>query len=175
MNHPVPIIMFTPSQEDDSLADYAGDRTQPTAEIMNALSMNSPVKPEPQDPQVPPPSEYDMLTVQLLQSPHQPELWRRLVNVAEATGDISKISAAYDALLKQYPNTVCGGLIPFPFSFFFGLLLTCAQASAQIQYINHFLNTETTFDKAQDLFKKFLRTSPCVELWTFYLTYVRYV
>ena len=49
-----------------------------------------------------------------------------------------------------------------------GPILTCAQASAQIQYISHFLNTETTFDKAQDLFKIFLRTSPCVELWTFY-------
>jgi hypothetical protein len=66
----------------------------------------------------------------------------------------------------------------WPFSVFLsfvGPLLTCAQASAQIQYINHCLNTETTFDKAQDLFKKFLRTSPCVELWTFYLNYVRYV
>ena len=138
--------------------------------------MDTTVKPEPQDSPVPPPSEYDSLTVQLLQSPHQPDTWRRLVNVAEATGDISKISAAYDALLKQYPNTVCGGLEPFfVFLSFVGPLLTCAQASAQIQYINHFLNTETTFDKAQDLFKKFLRTSPCVELWTFYLTYVRYV
>jgi cleavage stimulation factor subunit 3 len=99
---------------DDSFLDYAGDRTQPSTEIMNVLSMNSPIKPEPQDPQVPPPSEYDALAAQL-QSPHQPESWRRLVNVAEATGDISKISAAYDALLKQYPNTVCGGLVLFPF------------------------------------------------------------
>ena len=61
---------------------------------------------------------------------------------------------------------------PFSVFFFFvGPLLTCAQASAQIQYINHFLNTKTTFDKAQDLFK----TLPFVELGTFYLTYVRYV
>ena len=63
------------------------------------------------------PSEYDLLTVQVLESPHQPETWRRLVNVAEATGDTTKISAAYDALLKQYPNTVCGGLDPFLFFF----------------------------------------------------------
>jgi cleavage stimulation factor subunit 3 len=109
----------------ESFVDYAGDQTQPTAEIMNALSMNSPVKPEPQDPQVPvpePPSEYDTLTVQLLQSPHQPDTWRRLVNVAEATGDISKISAAYDALLKQYPNTVCGDLVLSCFFFSFVVL-----------------------------------------------------
>jgi cleavage stimulation factor subunit 3 len=81
--------------------------------------MDTTVKPEPQDSPVPPPSEYDALTVQLLQSPHQPDTWRRLVNVAEATGDISKISAAYDALLKQYPNTVCGGLVLFRFLFYF--------------------------------------------------------
>ena len=50
-----------------------------------------------------------------LQNLHQPETWRRLVNVGEATGDVSTISAAYDALLKQYPNTVtyCGGLVSF--------------------------------------------------------------
>ena len=75
--------------------------------------MDTTIKPEPQDSPVPPPSEYDALTAQLLQSPHDPESWRRLINVAEATGDISKISAAYDALLKQYPNTVCGGLVLF--------------------------------------------------------------
>jgi hypothetical protein len=45
--------------------------------------------------------------------------------------------------------------------------LTCAQASAQTRYINHFLNTGSTFDKAQDLFKKFL-TSPCVEFSVLY-------
>jgi hypothetical protein len=84
--------------------------------------MDPTVKPEPQESPVPPPSEYESLTVQLLQSPHQPETWRRLVNVAEATGDISKISAAYDALLKQYPNTVCGGLVPFPFLFSLSVL-----------------------------------------------------
>ena len=32
--------------------------------------------------------------------------------------------------------------------------LTCAQASAQIQYINQLLNTESMFDKAQDLLKR---------------------
>lgn len=86
--------MFSAAQEDDSLADHAADRTQPNIE--------------------PEMSEYDTLTAQLLQNPHQPEAWRRLVHVAEATGEISKISAAYDALLKQYPNTVCGGSRPFP-------------------------------------------------------------
>ena len=83
--------------------------------------MDTTVKPEAQESAVPPPSEYDSLTVQLHQNPHQPETWRRLVNVAEATGDISKISAAYDALLKQYPNTVCWRSCPhFRFSFLFG-------------------------------------------------------
>lgn len=107
--------MSTTFQEDDSFVDFAGDRTQPSAEIMNTKS-------EPQDPQVPPPSEYDTLTAQLVQNPHQPETWRRLVNVAEATGDIYKISAAYDALLKQYPNTVCGGHSSFSVFLFFSVL-----------------------------------------------------
>ncbi|KAF8164707.1 hypothetical protein B0H34DRAFT_793176 [Crassisporium funariophilum] len=145
-----------PLAAEDSFMDFAGDQTQPTQEtILSALATltatASPVKTEQQQPEQPPPSEYDTLTAQLAENPHNPEAWRRVVDMAEASGDITKISATYDALLKQYPNT----------------------ASAQIPYINHFLNSESTFEKAEDLFKKFLRTSPCVELWVFYLTYVR--
>ncbi|KAF9530907.1 hypothetical protein CPB83DRAFT_919848 [Crepidotus variabilis] len=100
---------------------------------------------------MPPQSEYDLFTEQLKENPHQPEIWRRLVDIAESSGDISKISATYDALLKQYPNT----------------------AKAQIQYLSHFTSNEETFQKAETLFMKFLKGSPCVELWSFYLTYVR--
>lgn len=91
---------------DDSFMDFSGDRTHPTAEILSALSsLSSPMKPEPQ----PPRSEYDNLKAQLDENPHDPEAWRRLVDLAEASGDIERISATYDALLKQYPNTVCLG------------------------------------------------------------------
>lgn len=80
-----------------------GDQTQPTEEILNALAMNSPMKDEPQEP---PPTEYEALNLQLAENPHNPDAWRRLVHVAEDSGDIDKISTTYEALLKQYPNNV---------------------------------------------------------------------
>jgi len=94
---------------------HSEDRTHPAADILNALStLNSPIKTE--VPQLPP-GEYDLLNAQLADNPHNPEAWRRLIDVAEASGDIEKISATYDALLKQYPNTVClPPLTPFTFS-----------------------------------------------------------
>ncbi|KAF8632394.1 hypothetical protein AX17_004835 [Amanita inopinata Kibby_2008] len=96
-------------------------------------------------------SEFDALFAKLKEKPHDPEGWRRLVDHAEQSGDIEKIRAAFDGLLKQYPNT----------------------SSAQIRYINQFLADQSTFSEAEELFKKFLRTSPCVDLWKFYLNYVR--
>ncbi|KAF8189661.1 hypothetical protein BJ912DRAFT_966052 [Pholiota molesta] len=145
---------FAPA-DDDSYMDYAGDRTHPTSEILSAL--NSPIKEDENaaagssTQQAPAPSEYEALMAQLAESPHNPDGWRRLIRLAEDSGDMGKISAAYDALLKQYPNN----------------------ATAQIQYISHFVNDESTFEHAEELFKKFLIRSPCVELWIFYLTYVR--
>jgi len=55
----------------------------------------------------------------------------------------------------------------------FRVTLTNAQATAQIQYISHFVNDPDTFERAEDLFKKFLIKSPFIELWAFYLTQVR--
>ncbi|KAF9474614.1 Suf-domain-containing protein [Pholiota conissans] len=148
--------------DDDSYMDFAGDRTLPTSEILSALSPMKEAEDDPptgqqapggaaQPPAPPPTSEYDALTTQLAENPHNPDGWRRLIRVAEDSGDMGKISAAYDALLKQFPNN----------------------AAAQIQYISHFVNDESTFEHAEELFKKFLIRSPCVELWVFYLTYVR--
>lgn len=48
------------------------------------------------------------------------------------------------------------------------------KSSAQIAYLNHFLSPGL-FQYAEELFKRFLRTSPLVDLWKFYLTYVRSV
>ncbi|KAJ7226640.1 hypothetical protein B0H12DRAFT_1148987 [Mycena haematopus] len=64
----------------------------------------------------------------LKESPHDPESWKRLIDVAESSGDIPRIREAYDALLAH---------------------------------------------DAEELLNKFLRTSPSVELWKFYLDYVR--
>ncbi|RDB20367.1 mRNA 3'-end-processing protein RNA14 [Hypsizygus marmoreus] len=130
--------------------EFAGDQTQPTAEILNALNS---VKSEPQPDSLPTPTEYEALTAQLKQNPHNPEGWRRLIDLAENSGEIEKIRASFDALLQQYPNT----------------------SSAQIRYIGHFLNDQNTFGEAEDLFKKFLKVSPSVDLWKYYLIYVRRV
>lgn len=163
-----------PAEEDSYMEDTTADRTQPTTEILSALSAvkseEAAANPSLQtESQAPPLSEYDALTAQLAENPHNPDGWRQLIRIAEETGEIEKISAAYDALLKQYPNNVCLPCIP---------TLRRAdplQATAQIQYITHFVNDESTFEHAEELFKKFLIRSPCVELWNFYLTYVRCV
>ncbi|KAG6884913.1 hypothetical protein C0993_007280 [Termitomyces sp. T159_Od127] len=133
-------------------ADSSGDNTQPTEDILNALNA---IKNEPQqDIDMPPaPTEYEALLAQLKQRPHDPNGWKRLINMAEESGDMDKVRASFDALLQQYPNT----------------------SSAQIRYIGHFLQDPSTFGEAEDLFKKFLVKSPEVDLWKFYLTYVRRV
>lgn len=82
----------------EEYAEEAGDQTQPAEDIMNSIAN---LKSEP------PPSEYESLTAELDQNPHNADAWRRRVRVAEESGDVEKISATYDALLKQYPNTVC--------------------------------------------------------------------
>jgi hypothetical protein len=89
--------------EHEYSSEYPGDQTQPTAEILNALNA---VKSEP-PADITTPTEYDALTAQVREKPHNPEAWRRLIDVAENTGEIEKIRAAFDALLQQYPNTVC--------------------------------------------------------------------
>jgi cleavage stimulation factor subunit 3 len=99
----------------------------------------------------PTPSDYDTLMARLQESPHDPEGWKRLIDSAETSGNIARIREAFDALLKQYPNT----------------------AAAQTAYIKHFLDSPTTYGEAEELLNKFLRTSPSVELWKFYLDYVR--
>ncbi|KAJ7983053.1 Suf-domain-containing protein [Mycena polygramma] len=106
-----------------------------------------------EDPIAAPLSDYDALMARLKESPHDPESWKRLVDEAETSGDIVRIREAYDALLAQYPNT----------------------ASAQTAYIDHFLNSPSSYGEAEELLNKFLRTSPSAELWKFYLDYVRRV
>jgi cleavage stimulation factor subunit 3 len=145
------------SQDFTSSVQVPGeDATQPTAEILSVLEQlnNEPQHFTAQEPpktqDEPPQSEWDMLRAQLSDKPHDPEGWRRLVDIAESTGDLEKIKTTYEALLEAYPNT----------------------SSTQIAYLNHFL-IPGSFSFAEDLFKRFLKTSSSVELWKFYLTYVR--
>ncbi|KAF5371988.1 hypothetical protein D9615_008143 [Tricholomella constricta] len=130
--------------------NFTGDQTQPSEEIFNALES---MKNEPLADSVPTPTEYDALTAEVREKPHNPDAWRRLIELAENSGEIEKIRAAFDALLHHYPNT----------------------SSAQIRYIGHFLEDPSTFGEAEELFKRFLKISPSVDLWKFYLVYVRRV
>ncbi|KAL9712323.1 mRNA 3'-end-processing protein rna14 [Leucoagaricus gongylophorus] len=96
-------------------------------------------------------SSFDALLVQVQEHPDNPDRWRDLVEMAELSFEPEKIRTTFDTLLRQYPNT----------------------ASAQIAYISFFLADQSTFSEAEELFKRFLRSSPSVDLWKFYLTYVR--
>ncbi|TRM68704.1 hypothetical protein BD626DRAFT_394151 [Schizophyllum amplum] len=93
--------------------------------------------------------EFDALYQQLQIRSQDVGNWKRLVHLAEESDTDTKICAAYDALLKQYPNT----------------------SAAQVSYIDWFMK-HGRFNEAEDLFKRYLRGSPMVDLWRFYLQYV---
>ncbi|KAH9045764.1 hypothetical protein EDB85DRAFT_1908267 [Lactarius pseudohatsudake] len=119
---------------------------QPTPVLAKEESQPTPVT-APEEPV----SEWDALRASLRENPHDTEGWNKVVRLVEDSGDLERIKEAYESLLKMYPNTW----------------------SAQIAYLNHFL-VPGHFKFAEDhLFTRFLRTSPAVELWKFYLTYIR--
>ena len=97
--------------------------------------------------------------------------WNMLIEQAEESADADRIKDAYEALLDNYPNTVRTSRLT-------RLLIVDSshplQSSAQIAYLGHFLSPGS-FHIAESLFSRFLRPSPSVELWKFYLVYVRYV
>ncbi|TFY78801.1 hypothetical protein EWM64_g5207 [Hericium alpestre] len=140
-------------------ASQESDTTQPSQELLEVLqqlqkttppaTQNGNPKVE-QDVPTDPPSEWDVQRAQLREKPKDPEGWNRLVDLAESSGDLEKIKETYEALLEIYPNT----------------------SSAQIAYLNHFLNPGS-FQFAESLFKRFLLKSPSVDLLRFYVTYVR--
>ncbi|KAG6336073.1 hypothetical protein ID866_3020 [Astraeus odoratus] len=162
----------TPTDHASQDPPYSGDTTQPTEEILNALNAlttkalleatqnghEPSLAPEAsaQDDPAEPPSEWHVQREKLREHPQDPEGWNQLVDIAENSGDLEQIKQTYEALLETYPNT------------------RNIKSSAQIAYLNHFLSPGL-FQYAEELFKRFLRTSPSVDLWKFYLTYVRRV
>jgi len=91
--------------DDTSMASQT-EQTQPAEEMQTEfVREGSPMKTESQS-DLPPRSEYDNLISELAENPQNPEGWRRLLTLVEDMGDLEKISAAYDSLLKHYPNTV---------------------------------------------------------------------
>lgn len=87
-------------------ADSSGDNTQPTEDIINTLN-GIKNESQPDIDMLPPPTEYEALLAQLKQRPHDPNGWKKLIDLAEESGDMDKVRASFDALLQQYPNTVC--------------------------------------------------------------------
>ncbi|KAI0820713.1 hypothetical protein BC628DRAFT_1466219 [Trametes gibbosa] len=102
-------------------------------------------------PTPPPQSEWDRLRAQLRERPIDADVWLKLVDLAEDSGDMEKIKNTYEGMLETYPNT----------------------PSVQIAYLKHFLDDPSQFSQAEALFRRFLlRTTPSVELLKFYLTYI---
>ncbi|KAL5512186.1 hypothetical protein ACEPAG_3471 [Sanghuangporus baumii] len=101
----------------------------------------------------PQPSEWSQKLSYAQDNSYNDAAWNALLDFAEESGDLEKIKEAYEALLQKYPNT----------------------SSAQISYLNHFLVDQATFPYAEALFARFLRTSVSVDLWKFYIIYVRRV
>jgi cleavage stimulation factor subunit 3 len=85
-----------PNTQDDMAVDRS-DSTQPFQEP------GSPVKP---DSPMQTTSSFDALFAELKEHPHNPDGWRRLVEIAESSGESERIRTIFDALLRQYPNTV---------------------------------------------------------------------
>ncbi|CAL1708882.1 unnamed protein product [Somion occarium] len=100
-----------------------------------------------------PPSEWESLRDHLRKEPQDADSWLKLVDLAEESGDYNRTKETYEALLEQYPNT----------------------SSAQIAYINFILESShpDKFQHAVTLFNRFLKSSPFVDLWKFYLSYVK--
>ncbi|KZP19108.1 Suf-domain-containing protein [Athelia psychrophila] len=163
MSEPPPPISPVESI-DQKPQDEHGNDTLPIEETLQVLEQldtapNSqedvltPTTQQPkEEPKTPPAqlSEWQLLLDRLRDAPHDPEGWNRLVDLAENSGTLEEVKGAYDALLEVYPNT----------------------AQAQIAYIGHYADAGL-FTDAQKLFRGALLASPAVELWRFYLTYVR--
>jgi cleavage stimulation factor subunit 3 len=118
-----PDMPVFPDNGTADLTNGPGDEpTIPTAEILNVLeqlkasqqseSSQTRTQSQPQSQSQnsqsqDPPSEWTILRTSLSEKPHDPDGWRRLVEIAETGGDVEQIKATYEALLATYPNTVC--------------------------------------------------------------------
>jgi hypothetical protein len=97
------------------------DLTIPTTDILNVLEQlkasqtQSQSQSQSQSQLQDPPSEWDILRTTLSEQLHDPDGWRRLVEIAETSSDAEQIKATYEAILTHYPNTVCLKLCCYTF------------------------------------------------------------
>lgn len=117
-------------------------------------------------------SEWDLLRAQVRENPRDADTWLKLVDRAEEGKDFDRENETYEALLEAFPNSVSRIDISVQHVSHSSFL----QPQAQIEYIKHVLESSspTKFQYAEGLFKRFLKTSPFVELWKYYLRYVQY-
>ncbi|KAG8882441.1 mRNA 3'-end-processing protein rna14 [Tulasnella sp. 331] len=97
-----------------------------------------------------PKTPYETAQARARENKHDHGAWIGYLTLAENTADLEIVKDVYEEALLAFPNT----------------------ASIQIAYLNHFL-APALFQRAEALFARFLKPSPSVELWKFYLTYVR--
>ncbi|THH29552.1 hypothetical protein EUX98_g4628 [Antrodiella citrinella] len=157
-----------PNAENDDNGDFLeeDDKTQPMEEHLQALRamdiMNSSqdtdiVDPGPSSqveaPPSTPPSPYSTVRQRVQTKPTDVDSWLALIRLADDSGDYDRVVETYEALLEVFPNT----------------------STAQIAYIEHVLASQNPSKHATvaGLFNRFLKTSPFVELWKFYLAHVR--
>jgi hypothetical protein len=104
-----------------------------------------------------------------------------IYSIDECDIDVSRDRFAIHTFLSLYilwwTTVLFGFYLPIQRVTQFSFLVSShpTQATAQIAYINHFLIAGNTFGEAEELFRNFLRQSPSVDLYRFYLTYVRRV
>lgn len=118
MSEPPPVVP-QPEHSGDTPTLPEDEKTQPTQEILDALRQLNPQSFAPvaqnstddlsslkQEPTPPPPSEWEATRAALRSKPTDAELWLRLVDLAEDSGNIETVKDTYEALLEAYPNTV---------------------------------------------------------------------
>lgn len=171
-----------PSHAEDLSTDIGpGEVTEPTEDILDTLKLlngaanangltNITVTPSQEtilnehEPLIPPEdddgpplstprSEWESLRTHLKEKINDVDSWLKLVELSEDANDFEQTNTTYEALLEAFPNT----------------------PSAQIAYINHVLESSDSkrFSQAATLFNKYLKTSPFLDLWKFYLNYVK--
>ncbi|TCD68366.1 mRNA 3'-end-processing protein rna14 [Steccherinum ochraceum] len=140
----------TPPLEDDN-EDLA--RTSQDTDLYDLPGL-SPQASQDQEPAcTTPQSRLSALQARTRERPNDASCWIELISHVKTLEDHDKTSESYDALLQVFPNT----------------------PSVQLAYLNDVLESSNTGkNKAvAQLFNRFLKTSPFVELWKYYLAHVR--
>ncbi|KAG8934999.1 mRNA 3'-end-processing protein rna14 [Tulasnella sp. 418] len=142
---PTPQPQLTPPHAQGSVAPGT-----PSTPVVTSVQ---PVTSQPAVSDGPPLTPLEAARARTRDNKHDHAAWNEYLALTEQTADLEKVKDTYEELLHVFPNN----------------------ASAQIAYLTHFQSSPPLFPRAEALFSRFLRPSPSVELWKFYLTYVRRV